>query len=80
MQVVLQRATPTAAHGRILALSTTAEGVANVIAIPLTGVCVTLIGVRASGALVGALAVVAGLAGWAAEQRAERARGSASGA
>jgi predicted MFS family arabinose efflux permease len=29
MQVVLQRATPTAAHGRILALSATADGVAN---------------------------------------------------
>jgi MFS transporter, DHA3 family, macrolide efflux protein len=73
MQVVLQRATPTAAHGRILALSSTADGVANVIAIPLTGVCVGLIGVRTTGALVGALAVAAGLAGWVAEKRAGRA-------
>ena len=73
MQVVLQRATPTAAHGRILALSSTADGVANVIAIPLTGVCVGLIGVRTTGTLVGALAVVAGLAGWVAEKRAGRA-------
>ena len=73
MQVVLQRATPAAAHGRILALSSTADGVANVIAIPLTGVCVGLIGVRTTGALVGALAVAAGLAGWLAEKRARRA-------
>ena len=73
MQVVLQRATPTTAHGRILALSSTADGVANVIAIPLTGVCVGLIGVRTTGALVGTLAVAAGLAGWVAEKRAGRA-------
>ena len=67
MQVVLQRATPTAAHGRILALSSTANGVANVVAIPLTGLCAGLLGVEVTGVLVGALAVVAGLAGWAAE-------------
>lgn len=42
------------------------------VAIPLTGVCVGLLGVRGSGALVGALAVTAGLAGWAVQQRAER--------
>jgi sugar phosphate permease len=73
MHVVLQRATPTTAHGRILALSSTADGVANVIAIPLTGVCVGLMGVRTTGALVGTLAVAAGLAGWVAEKRAGRA-------
>ena len=67
MQVVLQRAAPTAAHGRILALSSTANGVANVVAIPLAGLCAGLLGVEVTGALVGALAVVAGLAGWAAE-------------
>ena len=67
MQVVLQRATPTAAHGRILALSSTANGVANVVAIPLTGVCAGVLGVEATGALVGVLAMIAGLAGWAAE-------------
>ncbi len=78
MQVVLQRATPTAAHGRILALSSTADGVANMVAIPLAGVCVGLLGVRATGALVGALAVVAGIAGWVAQQRAERSEGAAS--
>lgn len=71
MQVLLQRATPAGAHGRILALSSTADGVANVIAIPLTGVCVQVLGVRGSGALVGALAVVAGLAGWVIQRRAE---------
>ena len=63
MQVVLQRATPAAAHGRILALSSTANGVANVVAIPLTGLCAGLLGVEVTGALVGALAMVAGL-GW----------------
>ena len=73
MQVVLQRATPTAAHGRILALSSTADGVANVVAIPLTGVCVGLLGVQATGGLVGAIAVIAGMAGWAAEKGRERA-------
>jgi predicted MFS family arabinose efflux permease len=75
MQVVLQRATPTAAHGRILALSSTADGVANVVAIPLAGVCVGLLGVRATGALVGALAVVAGVAGWLTQRRADRSEG-----
>ena len=78
MQVVLQRATPTAAHGRILALSSTADGVANVVAIPLAGVCVGLLGVRATGALVGALAVVAGIGGWVTQQRAERSEGAGS--
>jgi predicted MFS family arabinose efflux permease len=72
MQVVLQRATPTAAHGRILALSTTADGVANMVAIPLAGVCVGLLGVRATGAVVGALAVLAGIAGWVTQRRAEQ--------
>jgi MFS family permease len=78
MQVVLQRATPTAAHGRILALSSTADGLANMVAIPLAGVCVGLLGVRATGALVGALAVVAGIAGWVTQQRAERSEGAGS--
>ncbi len=73
MQVVLQRATPTAAHGRILALSSTADGVANVIAIPLTGVCVGLLGVQTTGAMVGTLAVITGMAGWVAERLRERA-------
>jgi MFS family permease len=73
MQVVLQRATPTGSHGRILALSSTADGVANMVAIPLAGVCVGLLGVRATGVLVGALAVVAGTVGWVTQQRAERA-------
>ena len=78
MQVVLQRATPTASHGRILALSSTADGVANMVAIPLAGVCVGLLGVRATGALVGALAVVAGIGGWVTQQRAERSEGAGS--
>ena len=78
MQVVLQRATPTAAHGRILALSSTADGVANMVAIPLAGVCVGLLGVRATGALVGALSVVAGIGGWVTQQRAERSEGAGS--
>jgi MFS family permease len=78
MQVVLQRATPTAAHGRILALSSTADGVANLVAIPLAGVCVGLLGVRATGVLVGALAVVAGIAGWKTQHRAERSEGAGS--
>jgi hypothetical protein len=78
MQVVLQRATPTAAHGRILALSSTADGMANMVAIPLAGVCVGLLGVQATGALVGALAVVAGMAGWATQRRAERSKSAGS--
>jgi sugar phosphate permease len=78
MQVVLQRATPASAHGRILALSSTADGVANMVAIPLAGVCVSLVGVQATGALVGALAVVVGITGWATQQRAERSEGTGS--
>jgi hypothetical protein len=38
----------------------------------LTGVCVGLLGVQATGGLVGAIAVIAGMAGWAAEKSRER--------
>jgi predicted MFS family arabinose efflux permease len=63
MQTVLQRATPGPAHGRVMALASTVNGAGQMAAIPLTGLVVAALGVQATGAIVGALAVVAGLVG-----------------
>lgn len=63
MQTVLQRATPIEAHGRVMALAATANGVGNLIAIPVAGLVVGAIGVSHTGAVVGLLAVIAGAVG-----------------
>jgi MFS family permease len=63
MQTLLQRATPVEAHGRILSLAATLEGVGSLVAIPATGLLVTALGVGTAGAIVGAVAATAGCAG-----------------
>lgn len=63
MQTILQRATPTEAHGRVLALSSQVSALGDVVAIPFAGVAVAAIGVRQTGAVVGGLAVLAGVVG-----------------
>lgn len=63
MQTVLQRATPAPAHGRVMAMATTVNGASQMAAIPLAGIAVAAIGVRGTGAVVGLMAVIAGLAG-----------------
>jgi predicted MFS family arabinose efflux permease len=65
MQTVLQRSTPDDAHGRVMALASTLNGVGNLVAIPLTGVIVGAVGVGHTGSIVGALAATAGVAAFA---------------
>jgi predicted MFS family arabinose efflux permease len=79
MQTVLQRATPGPAQGRVMALTSTVNGASQMATISLAGMAVAAIGVRATGALVGGLVVVAGLAGLAVcgSGRAEEARAGA---
>jgi predicted MFS family arabinose efflux permease len=60
MQTLLQRATPVEAHGRVLSLAATLEGLGGVVAIPLTGLAVAALGVAATGAAVGMVAIIAG--------------------
>ena len=72
MQTLLQRVTPVEAHGRVLALASTLDGVGNLAGIPLTGVIVALIGVPATGAVVGGFALTAGAVGWRVDRRARR--------
>ena len=61
MQTVLQRATPVEAHGRIMSLAATANGMGSLVAIPVAGLCVGAIGVSRTGVLIGLLAVMTGL-------------------
>lgn len=63
MQTLLQRATPARAHGRVMSLSSTMSSIGDVVAIPVAGLLVAAMGVSLTGALVGGLAVLAGLAG-----------------
>jgi len=62
-RTMLQRASPAYAHGRVLALYRTTHSAADVLAIPLTGLAVGLVGVQVAGVAVGALATVAGIIG-----------------
>jgi predicted MFS family arabinose efflux permease len=63
MQTVLQRATPTDAHGRVMGLASSANGLGQLVAIPLAGLAVAAVGVSGTGALVGGLALAAGVTG-----------------
>ena len=63
MQTVLQRATPIEAHGRVMSLAATANGVGNLVAIPISGLVVGAIGVSHTGTVIGVLAVITGGAG-----------------
>jgi predicted MFS family arabinose efflux permease len=69
MQTVLQRATPVAAHGRVMALASAVNGIGQLVAIPLAGLAVSALGISTTGAVVGGVAVVAGFAGLAVSQR-----------
>jgi predicted MFS family arabinose efflux permease len=63
LQTLLQRAAPPEAEGRILALSSTANGIGNTATIPVAGVVAGAIGVQLTGLAVGSLLVAAGVAG-----------------
>ena len=62
-RTMLQRASPTHAHGRVLSLYRTTHSVADVLAIPLTGLAIGLVGVQVAGLTMAALASVAGVIG-----------------
>lgn len=62
MQTLLQRATPSEAHGRIMALAGATNGIGGLVAIPLAGLAASAIGVRGTGVLAGALSSLAGAA------------------
>ena len=68
-RTLLQRGSPVWAHGRVLALYRTAHSVADVIALPLTGLLIARIGVQAAGLAVAVLATTAGLVGFAYARR-----------
>ena len=63
LQTLLQRASPPEAEGRILALSSTANGIGNTATIPVAGVLAGAIGVQLTGLTVGSMLVVAGVVG-----------------
>jgi predicted MFS family arabinose efflux permease len=65
MQTVLQRSTPADAHGRVMALAATVNGVGNLVAIPLTGFIIGAVGVSHTGSFVGLFAAAAGIAAFA---------------
>ncbi len=63
-RTLLQRHSPPEAHGRVLALYRTAHSVADVFALPLTGLAAGIIGVQAAALGVASTAVVAGFIGF----------------
>jgi MFS family permease len=62
-RTLVQRATPVASHGRVLALYATVESWASMITIPLAGALALAIGVRGVAFVAAAIAAVAGVAG-----------------
>ena len=65
---LLQRATPTESHGRVMAVSGTANGLAGLAMTPLAGLAVGAFGVRACALALAVGLVVAGAAGWLSAQ------------
>ncbi len=63
-RTLLQRHSPPAAHGRVLALYRTTHSGADVLALPLAGVAAGIVGVQATALAVAALPVVAGVVGF----------------
>lgn len=63
-RTLLQRGSPVHAHGRVLGLYRAAHSVADVIALPLTGLLVSTIGVQAAGLAVAGVALTVGTIGW----------------
>jgi MFS family permease len=64
-RTLLQRGSPVHAHGRVLSLYRTAHSVADVVALPLTGVVVSTVGVQTAGLAVAGIAAAVGLLGLA---------------
>jgi MFS family permease len=62
-RTLLQRGAPIYAHGRVLALYRTMHSVADVVALPLTGLFVGMVGVQRAGLTVAAIGGVAGVVG-----------------
>jgi predicted MFS family arabinose efflux permease len=62
-RTLLQRGAPVYAHGRVLALYRTAHSMADVVALPLTGLLVSGVGVQRAGIMVAGVATSAGLIG-----------------
>lgn len=63
-RTLLQRNSPPEAHGRVLALYRSAHSVADVFALPLTGLAAGVIGVQAAALGVASTAIVAGFIGF----------------
>ncbi|HZQ28954.1 MAG TPA: MFS transporter [Acidimicrobiales bacterium] len=68
-RTLLQRGAPLYAHGRVLALYRTMHSVADVVALPLTGLFVGAVGVQKAGLTVALVASVAGVVGLLAAPR-----------
>lgn len=71
-RTLLQRGAPVHAHGRVLALNRTVHSVADLVALPLTGVAAGAVGVQATGLSVATFAGLAGAAGLLLAGRANR--------
>ena len=65
---LLQRTTPTESHGRVMAVSGTANGLAGLAMTPLAGLAVGAFGVRACALVLAGGLLVAGGAGWLSTQ------------
>ena len=61
---LLQRATPTESHGRVMAVSGLANGLAGLAMTPLAGLAVGVFGVRACALVLATGLAVAGALGW----------------
>ncbi|MCU1380494.1 MAG: putative transporter [Acidimicrobiales bacterium] len=68
---LLQRHAPVEAHGRVLALHSTLHAWGDLVALPVTGLLAQAFGVQHAALAFAALAVAAGLAGYAASRRLE---------
>jgi MFS family permease len=64
-RTVLQQAAPVAAHGRVMSVAATVQSWAETVALPLGGVTLAALGVRAGALALAGIAVAAGLAGLA---------------
>lgn len=62
-RTLLQRHSPVAAHGRVMALNRTLHSAADVIALPLAGAAAGVIGLQTTALVMAALALVSGLGG-----------------
>jgi sugar phosphate permease len=62
-RTLLQQGSPVHAHGRVLALYRTAHSVADVVALPVTGMAVSGLGVQAAGLIVAGIASAVGVLG-----------------